>query len=94
MINFRVSDLDAMVEQLRAAKIDVAVDPETYPNGRFTAFTMRRGTRSSSLGTEVNVSCGAAWLVRIYIDTIRTTARAKFRLVNRACRASLRVLCH
>jgi len=35
MINLRVGDLDAMVEQLRAAKIDVAVDPETYPNGRF-----------------------------------------------------------
>ncbi len=48
MINFRVSDLDAMVEQLRAAKIDVAVDPETYPNGRFAHFTIRRETRSSS----------------------------------------------
>ena len=35
MINFRVRDLDAMVEQLRAAKIEVAVDAEKYPNGRF-----------------------------------------------------------
>jgi len=35
MINFRVRDLDAMVEQLRAARIDVSVDPEAYPNGRF-----------------------------------------------------------
>ena len=35
MINLRVRDLDAMVEQLRAGKIDVSVDPETYPNGRF-----------------------------------------------------------
>ena len=35
MINFRVRDLDAMVEQLRAAKIEVAVDPEVYPNGQF-----------------------------------------------------------
>ena len=35
MINFRVSDLDAMVEELRASNIDVAVDPESYPNGRF-----------------------------------------------------------
>jgi predicted enzyme related to lactoylglutathione lyase len=35
MINFRVRDLDAMVEELRAAGIDVAVDPERYPNGRF-----------------------------------------------------------
>ena len=35
MINFRVTDLDAMVAQLRAAGIEVSVDPETYPNGRF-----------------------------------------------------------
>lgn len=35
MINFRVKDLDAMVEQLCAAKIEVEVDPEAYPNGRF-----------------------------------------------------------
>ena len=35
MINFRVQDLDAMVEQLRAASINVSVDPEVYPNGRF-----------------------------------------------------------
>jgi predicted enzyme related to lactoylglutathione lyase len=35
MINFRVLDLDAMVEQLRASKIEVTVDPEIYPNGRF-----------------------------------------------------------
>ena len=35
MINFRVPDLDGLVEQLRAAKIEVAVDPEKYPNGRF-----------------------------------------------------------
>jgi glyoxylase I family protein len=35
MINFRVTDLDAMVEQLRAAGIDVSVDPEKYPNGQF-----------------------------------------------------------
>jgi glyoxylase I family protein len=35
MINFRVNDLDSMVKQLRAAKIDVSVDQENYPNGRF-----------------------------------------------------------
>jgi glyoxylase I family protein len=35
MINFRVPDLDAMVQQLRDAKIEVSVDPESYPNGRF-----------------------------------------------------------
>jgi glyoxylase I family protein len=34
-INFRVGDLDAIVVQLRAAGIDVTVDAEAYPNGRF-----------------------------------------------------------
>lgn len=35
MINFRVRDLDAMVAQLRAADVEVTVDPEMYPYGRF-----------------------------------------------------------
>jgi len=35
MINFRVADLGAMVDQLRAAGISVAVDEEAYPNGVF-----------------------------------------------------------
>jgi glyoxylase I family protein len=35
MLNFRVADLDAMVKQLRAAQIEVKVDPQPYPNGRF-----------------------------------------------------------
>jgi glyoxylase I family protein len=35
MLNFRVLDLDGMVAQLRGRGIDVKVDPETYPNGRF-----------------------------------------------------------
>jgi glyoxylase I family protein len=35
MINFGVRDMDAMVAQLRAGGIEVTVDPETYPNGRF-----------------------------------------------------------
>jgi len=34
-ITFRVNDLAAMVTQLREAGIDVAVDPESYPNGQF-----------------------------------------------------------
>ncbi|MDF1824696.1 MAG: VOC family protein [Verrucomicrobiales bacterium] len=34
-INFRVRDLDAMVAQLRAAAIEVAVEETVYPNGRF-----------------------------------------------------------
>lgn len=35
MINFRVRDLDGLVEKLRGDGIEVAVDPEKYPNGRF-----------------------------------------------------------
>src|SRR5690242_17908315 len=35
MINFRVHDLDTITAQLRAAGIEVKVDPQTYPNGRF-----------------------------------------------------------
>ena len=35
MINFRVRDLNAMAEQLRAAGVEVRIDPEVYPNGRF-----------------------------------------------------------
>jgi catechol 2,3-dioxygenase-like lactoylglutathione lyase family enzyme len=34
-INFRVRDLDAMVEQLRSAGVTVEIDEEVYPNGRF-----------------------------------------------------------
>ena len=30
-------DLDAMVAQLRGKGIEVEVDPETYPNGRFAS---------------------------------------------------------
>lgn len=42
-INFRVSDLDAMVRQLRDADVEVDVDPETYPNGRFAALSDPEG---------------------------------------------------
>jgi glyoxylase I family protein len=35
MINFRVKNLEAIVKQLREAGIEVNVDPESYPNGRF-----------------------------------------------------------
>lgn len=35
MINFRVRDIDKMAAQLRANGVDVEMDPETYPNGRF-----------------------------------------------------------
>jgi predicted enzyme related to lactoylglutathione lyase len=42
-INFRVADLDAMVVQLRAAGIEVEVDDEVYPNGRFAQLTDPEG---------------------------------------------------
>ena len=35
MLNFRVANLEAMLSQLRATGIEVTLDPETYPNGRF-----------------------------------------------------------
>jgi glyoxylase I family protein len=35
MVNFRVANLEAFLSQLRAAGIEVTLDPETYPNGRF-----------------------------------------------------------
>lgn len=35
MINFRVRDLAAMVSQLEQAGIDVDLDPDSHPNGKF-----------------------------------------------------------
>jgi predicted enzyme related to lactoylglutathione lyase len=35
MVNFRVRDLDRMAAQLRAAGVEVKIDPQPYPNGRF-----------------------------------------------------------
>ena len=35
MLNLRVRDLDAMAAQLRGAGIEVEIEEETYPNGRF-----------------------------------------------------------
>ena len=35
MVNFRVRNLAAMVAQLQAAGIEVTLDPERYPKGRF-----------------------------------------------------------
>jgi glyoxylase I family protein len=42
-INFRVRDLDAIVAQLRASGIDVEIDPEPYPNGRFAQLADPEG---------------------------------------------------
>jgi glyoxylase I family protein len=35
MLNFRVRDLEKICTQLRAAGIEVKIDPKSYPNGRF-----------------------------------------------------------
>jgi glyoxylase I family protein len=35
MVNFRVRDLEKMAAQLRAAGIEVKIDPQAYPHGRF-----------------------------------------------------------
>jgi len=35
MVNFRVRDLEKMAVQLRAAGIEVKIDPQAYPHGRF-----------------------------------------------------------
>ncbi|HEV3153169.1 MAG TPA: VOC family protein [Candidatus Baltobacteraceae bacterium] len=45
MINFRVGNLDRLVAQLRASGIDVSVDPQTYPNGRFAHLHDPDGNR-------------------------------------------------
>ena len=43
MINFRVVDLDAAVNELSLAGIEVEVDPEIYPNGRFARLSDPEG---------------------------------------------------
>ena len=35
MVNFRVRDLDKMAAQLQAAGIEIKIDPQPYPIGRF-----------------------------------------------------------
>jgi len=38
VLNFRVADLDGFAAQLRADGVDVTLDPEIYPNGRFASL--------------------------------------------------------
>ena len=45
MVNFRVSNLDAMVVQLRQASINVEVDTQDYPNGRFARLEDPEGNQ-------------------------------------------------
>jgi glyoxylase I family protein len=42
-VNFRVRDLDAMMAQLRGAGIEVSLDIQTYPNGRFASLADPEG---------------------------------------------------
>jgi glyoxylase I family protein len=42
-LNFRVADLDAMVAQLRRAGVEVEVDPQAYPFGRFAQLSDPEG---------------------------------------------------
>jgi glyoxylase I family protein len=43
MANFRVRNLDAMAEQLRATGIAIEIDPQNYPNGRFARLLDAEG---------------------------------------------------
>ena len=43
VLNFRVNDLPAMVEQLRGAGIEVEVDPTEYPIGAFATLADPEG---------------------------------------------------
>jgi predicted enzyme related to lactoylglutathione lyase len=43
MINFRVRDLQKLTDQLRAEGIEVELDPEVYPNGRFARLSDPEG---------------------------------------------------
>jgi glyoxylase I family protein len=45
MLNFRVTDLTAMVAQVRATGATVDVDPEEYPNGWFAQTEDPEGNR-------------------------------------------------
>ena len=47
MVNFRVRDLDKMAAQLRTAGIEVKMDPQSYPNGRFARVHDPREIRSN-----------------------------------------------
>lgn len=45
VINFRVDDIDGMVQRLRAAGIHVEPHAEEYPNGRFAELADPEGNR-------------------------------------------------
>jgi len=60
MINFRVADLEAIVEQLRAAGEDVDLDPERYPDRSLRRASRPRGKRRPALAADgARLSTGA-----------------------------------
>lgn len=48
MINFRVRDLDAMIERLRAAGVRVEMEGDEWPNGRLARLNDPEAIPSSS----------------------------------------------
>ena len=44
-INFRVDDLEAMCTQLTKNGIEVEIDPESYPNGKFASLSDPEGNQ-------------------------------------------------
>jgi glyoxylase I family protein len=59
MINFRVTNLDGMIAQLRAKGIAVVLDPEIYPNGRFARLSDPEGN-PIELWEPTDACCGIA----------------------------------
>ncbi|MEM7004977.1 MAG: VOC family protein [Pseudomonadota bacterium] len=43
VLNFRTDDLDGLVEHLRAHEVEVTVDEQLYPNGRFASLSDPEG---------------------------------------------------
>ncbi len=64
-INFRVDDLDGMVDRLRQAGIDVRPHDDSYPNGRFAELADPEGNpiqlwepNAASLARDPGAPCG------------------------------------
>ena len=84
MVNLRVRDLGAMADQLRAAGIDVAIDTESYPNGRFArihdpegrateAFVRQTVAGYCALITHMDEQIGAVMKVAEDLGLLETT---------------------
>lgn len=58
MINFRVRDIDAIVQQLRSAGIEVTLNMQAYPNGRFARLHDPEDNLIESLRGTFPAACG------------------------------------